>query len=259
MSPASPPKALLFDIGGVCVASPLKAILDFEHSQRIPVGWINYAIGAKSPSGPWQTIERGEAPLDAAWFAWFKKDLEDPLLWEEFHAKLNRGLGSVPPVPSVDVQNLFWYMMGIVRNRDEHMFSALQKLRASQKFVMAALSNNVTFPEGHPYNDLTPALADLMSQFDAVILSANVGLRKPEPRIFEVAVQQIDKIDRERSGMGVSPEEILFLDDIGENLKTATQLGFKTIKVRPGKIENAVKELEEATGESLVDKKGAKL
>lgn len=253
MSLAPPPKALVFDIGGVCVSSPFQAILDFERSQSIPVGWINYAIGSKSPSGAWHTIERGEATLDTDWFAWFKRDLEDPVVWEEFYLKINSAPWPIPPIPNINAEKLFWQIMERVRIRDEHMFLALQKLRASGRFVIVALSNTVNFPDGHPHNNPTPALADLMSQFDALILSSNVGIRKPESRIFQIAVQQIDKIVKSRGGNGVEPEEIVFLDDIGENLKTARQLGLETIKVRLGKVEDAVKELEVTTGMNLVE------
>ena len=50
---------------------------------------------------------------------------------------------------------------------------------------------------------------------------------------------------------GVKPEEILFLDDIGENLKAGKNAGFKTIKVNLGRAYEAVEELERVTGLQL--------
>ncbi|KKY17030.1 putative epoxide hydrolase [Diplodia seriata] len=74
----SRPKALLFDIGGVCVVSPFQAILDYERAHGIPVGWVNAAIAAAAPAGAWQRVERGEVPLDDAFFAAFAEDLAAP-------------------------------------------------------------------------------------------------------------------------------------------------------------------------------------
>ncbi len=51
--------------------------------------------------------------------------------------------------------------------------------------------------------------------------SCRVGIRKPDPRIFELILEKLQ----------VVPEEAIFLDDIGMNLKVAQKLGLKTIKV----------------------------
>lgn len=58
--------------------------------------------------------------------------------------------------------------------------------------------------------------------FDVVVESTKVGSRKPEQRIYEICLQQLD----------VKPEESVFLDDLGVNLKAAKQLGIRTIKVK---------------------------
>ena len=54
-----------------------------------------------------------------------------------------------------------------------------------------------------------------------VVESCRVGMRKPELRIYQHALEQLN----------VCPEDALFLDDLGSNLKTARQMGIKTIKV----------------------------
>ena len=51
--------------------------------------------------------------------------------------------------------------------------------------------------------------------------SCKVGYRKPHPKIYETCLDQL----------AVPPGEIVFLDDMGGNLKTAKQMGIKTIKV----------------------------
>lgn len=50
---------------------------------------------------------------------------------------------------------------------------------------------------------------------------------------------------------GVRAEEVVFLDDIGENLKAGRKMGFRTIKVNLGRAFEAVDELEEVTGMKL--------
>jgi epoxide hydrolase-like predicted phosphatase len=75
--------------------------------------------------------------------------------------------------------------------------------------------------------------------FDAVVESAVEGMRKPDPRIYELACERLD----------VKPAEAIFLDDIGRNLKTARQLGMATIKVDDP--DQALGELEALLGFAL--------
>ena len=66
----------------------------------------------------------------------------------------------------------------------------------------------------------------------------------------------LDEFDRKkRGGNGIEAGDILFLDDIGQNLKMAREVGMRTIRVQLGKTWRAVKELEEATGVELMDEK----
>lgn len=81
-------------------------------------------------------------------------------------------------------------------------------------------------------------------------------MRKPEPQIYELAIQRLDAFDREqRGGKGITSGDVLFLDDIGENLKAAATVkdgkdgeGMRTLKVTRGKTWRAVKELERLLG-----------
>ena len=58
-------------------------------------------------------------------------------------------------------------------------------------------------------------------RFDAVVESSKVGVRKPEPRFYEIACELL----------GVAPSQCVFLDDLGINLKPAAAMGMSTIKV----------------------------
>ena len=76
--------------------------------------------------------------------------------------------------------------------------------------------------------------------FDVFIESSVVGMRKPDPRIYELACREL----------GVTPARAAFLDDIGTNLKAARALGMATIKVV--EPEPALRELSELVGLALV-------
>ena len=78
-----------------------------------------------------------------------------------------------------------------------------------------------------------------MSLFEIVIESSKVGMRKPDPKIYELACQE----------MGIEPSEAIYLDDLGINLKPARALGMSTIKVLSA--DQAINELEQQLGLSL--------
>jgi putative hydrolase of the HAD superfamily len=75
--------------------------------------------------------------------------------------------------------------------------------------------------------------------FEEIIESSVVGVRKPEPRFYEIACERL----------GVRPEECVFLDDLGINLKPAKAMGMQTIKVVDPA--NALAELEMILGIAL--------
>ena len=61
--------------------------------------------------------------------------------------------------------------------------------------------------------------AQLAELFDAWVISAEVGLRKPDPAIYELAAERL----------GLAPPECVFIDDLGGNLKPAAALGMATV------------------------------
>ncbi|PKY08841.1 putative epoxide hydrolase [Aspergillus campestris IBT 28561] len=258
MADGKRPLGLLFDIGGVCVVSPMQAILDYELANNIPPGWVNFSISRTKPHGSWHKLERGDIKMDAEFFAGFNSDLRIPELWQQFHERLQKkqapgAVTSTPALPQVDAEWLFWEMMRVSRTPDTYMAPALKKLRASGQFVLGALSNTVIFPEGHPFNSDSNGVK---SQFDFFISSAHTGLRKPEPKIYEVAIKEMDTLAKKKGWKGMAPSDIVFLDDIGENLKGAKKAGMRTIKVNLGRTQDAVKELETITGLTLLEDPG---
>jgi epoxide hydrolase-like predicted phosphatase len=76
-------------------------------------------------------------------------------------------------------------------------------------------------------------LGSLQQEFDVFVESCKVGVRKPDRRIYALALREL----------GVPASEAIFLDDMGQNLKPARAMGMTTIKVEDPEI--ALAELEE--------------
>ncbi|KAG6055269.1 hypothetical protein E4U17_003096 [Claviceps sp. LM77 group G4] len=152
-------------------------------------------------------------------------------------------------------------MMTLAQQPDPWMAPALDILKQNGKYILGALSNTVVFPEGHPLHrrhEGQDAEDPLRKRFDVFISSAHVGVRKPEDRMYSLTVEMLDAFAKDHATTerdiqnswiaGVKSEDILFLDDIGENLKAAKRHGFRTLKVQLGRTEEAVEELERVTG-----------
>jgi putative hydrolase of the HAD superfamily len=118
------------------------------------------------------------------------------------------------------------------------MVTAVQRLHAAG-VPLALLSNNVAPMER------TGRLGDLLALFDAVVESSVEGVRKPEPAIYQRALQRLS----EAIGRAVPPADCAYLDDLGINLKPARAMGMHTIKV--GDPAAALAELSALTGLEL--------
>jgi epoxide hydrolase-like predicted phosphatase len=204
-------EAVIFDLGGVVLGSPLHAIAAFERERGIPAGFVNRVVMETAPRGAWSRLERGELTLDQ-FFPAFERDCEAAGHVLCARTMMERMAETVLPRPV--------------------MLEALQRLRA-RGLKTAALTNNWEV-EGR--EEGTRALR---AYFDAFVESSVVGLRKPDPRIYQLACDEL----------GVRPAEAVFLDDIGRNLKTARQLGMATIKVDDP--DQALAELEGLLGFAL--------
>ncbi|VUC36932.1 unnamed protein product [Clonostachys rosea] len=255
MSPSNQPRVLLFDIGGVCVKSPFQVILNYEVSLGIPPGWVNYSISRTAPHGSWHKVERGQMTIDKDFYKAFNQDLHDTARWRDFYlreqAKNPKLPKEVPQLPDVDGEWLFETMMSSSNFPDPWMFPALQKLKASGRYILAALSNTVVFPPGHALHRENYFDDPVRAIFDVFVSSAHVGLRKPDPAIYQLALELVNKNAKGRGLPSIAPSDVVFLDDIGENLKQAKNQGFGTIKVHLGKAYEAVDELEKITGLQL--------
>lgn len=207
--------------------------------------------------------------MDKSFFEGFSRDLHDAKRWESFYRReqtKNPALlpKEVPPVPDVDAEWLFNDMMRQSTAPDPWMYPALLNLKGSDHYILAACSNTVIFPPGHPLATEDHLDHPVKRLFDVFVSSAHVGLRKPDPKMYHLALEKVDEFARQNSQTtkgnvlgweeGVKAEDVVFLDDIGENLKAAKREGFRTIKVNLGRTYEAVDELEAITGLKLAGK-----
>ena len=193
-SPSSPnrPSAVFWDFGGVITTSPFAAFNRYESERGIPLDFIRSVNTHNPDDNAWARIERRE--ISAAEF--------DGLFAEESAALGHR-------VPGADVLGCLY---GDVQ---PEMVRALERIRDAG-LTQACLTNNVL--------DSTVARPDVltaMAIFDHVIESSKVGVRKPEPAFYELAC----------TTAGVDASTVVFLDDLGINLKPAKAMGMATIKV----------------------------
>ena len=208
-------RAVIFDVGGVIQESPLDFIRDYEARNDLPEGFIAGIVGnyAARPDGAWQRLERGELLLD-----------EFCRIFDSEIARLGYGVSTAAMM--LEMANYV-----VVRPR---MVEAVGRLRA-HGIRTAALTNNWLMEEKDEERE------DLKRRFDAFVESCRTGLRKPDPRIYELTCEMLE----------VLPAEAAFLDDIGANLKVAARLGMLTIKVTDP--DEALRELGREVGIELID------
>ena len=197
----------MFDFGGVITSSPFAAFERYEREQGLPAGFIR-RINATDPDvNAWARLERGELDVDG--FA------------EAFEAEATE-LGH-----PVDGRLVLAMLQGQVR---PEMVEAVR--RCAERFTTACLTNNFAADD----QPAPPDVVAIYELFDLVLESKTVGVRKPEPLFYEMACQALD----------VLPSDVVYLDDLGINLKPARAMGMHTIKVTdPGR---ALAELAAVTG-----------
>lgn len=192
-------EAVIWDFGGVFTSSPFEAFNRFEAERGLPKDLIR-TINATNPNtNAWALFERNE--IDTKGF--------DVMFLEESTA-----LGHA--VPGREVLPL---LSGSVRPR---MIEALKTCK--QHFKVGCITNNVV-SEHSPGQDqgqrMAGAMGQVMPLFDAIIESSKAGVRKPDPKIYQMMCELL----------GVTPSACIYLDDLGINCKPAAALGMKAIKV----------------------------
>ena len=187
--------AVLWDFGGVILSSPFDAFSRYEREHGLPVDFIRTVNATDPHTNAWARLERSD--ITAVEF-------------DEVFAAEAEQLGH--RVPGRDVLAL---LSGDVR---PDMVAALDRVREAG-YRTACLTNNMSGE--HKSAERGDTIAAIMARFDAIVESSKVGVRKPEPRFYEIACELLD----------VQPDRCVFLDDLGINLKPAAAMGMHTIKV----------------------------
>ena len=193
-------KAVLWDFGGVITGSPFEAFNRYEAERGLPRDFIR-GINATNPdTNAWAQLESNRiSPQEF-----------DALFAAEAEAAGHRVAGT-------DVLAL---LAGDIRPQ---MVRALKQIK--QRYRIACITNNVKGAGAGPgmagSRAGAAAVAEILQLFETVIESSVEGVRKPDPRIYQIACEK----------MGIKPSEAVFLDDLGINLKPARQMGMTTIKV----------------------------
>jgi putative hydrolase of the HAD superfamily len=207
-------EAVIFDFGGVLTSSPFEAFTRFETERGLPADIIRRTNAANHLENAWARFERAEVDIET---------------FDRLFAEESLALGA--EVRGRDVLPL---LQGDLR---PEMVEALKRIKA--QFKTGCITNNLPANAIGSLTGRSLYIAEVMVLFDHVIESAKIGLRKPDPRIYQLMVETL-KVD---------PNKCVYLDDLGVNLKPAREMGMTTIKVTSGA--QAIAELEKATGLKL--------
>jgi putative hydrolase of the HAD superfamily len=199
-------KAVIFDFGGVFTTSPIENFAVYEQKRGLPERFIGGVIKARLHDGAFARFERGEISLDAF------DDLfaaETRAAGHEITGRTLAGLLDVALKPP--------------------MAKALRLIKRAG-LATGCITNNFPAIDDGRRSARAAALADIFADFDHLIESSKVGVRKPEPEISQMML----------AALGLPAAACIFIDDLGVNLKPAQAMGMTTIKAPFGDITPAI-------------------
>ncbi|MEH6660623.1 MAG: HAD-IA family hydrolase [Parasphingorhabdus sp.] len=193
-------ETVIFDFGGVITSSPFEAFNRLEAEKGVPHDSVRRINSANPDDNAWARFERAE--LDGAGF-------------DEAFAAEARAIGI--ELRGADV---LARLAGDVR---PNMVATLDRLK-TEGFTISCITNNVPAGKGAGMamdDEKAAAVKDVMLRFDHIIESSKAGVRKPDPRIYQMMCEALN----------VEPAQCIYLDDLGINCKPAAALGMAAIKV----------------------------
>jgi putative hydrolase of the HAD superfamily len=189
-------RAAFFDFGGVILSSPFEAFNAYEERHGLPRDLIRTVNSTNPDTNAWARFERSDIGFDE--------------FCDLFEAEC-REQGQ-----EVAARDLMPLLAGEIRPA---MVEAVR--RCGEQLTTACLTNNWVSFTDLPADGRDEGRDEVLSLFDHLVESSRVGVRKPDPRFYEIACERAD----------VDPAEVVFLDDLGVNLKPAAAMGMTTIKV----------------------------
>jgi putative hydrolase of the HAD superfamily len=206
---------VIFDFGGVITSSPFEAFNRLERERGLPTDFIRRVNATRGDDNAWAKFERAE--IDARHF--------DTAFADEAKALGHELRG----------EDVLAVLAGDVRPRMVHALDWLKR----HGYHLGCITNNVPTGEGAGMArtaEKATQVADVMARFDCVIESSKVGIRKPDPKIYQM---MLDNFGKEGANC-------VYLDDLGINCKPAAALGMAAIKV--GGEDQALTDLADALG-----------
>lgn len=191
---------VIFDFGGVVTSSPFEAFNRMEAARGLPHNLVRTINATNPDDNAWARFERAEitaAQFDSAFAA-----------------------EALAAGAQLDGRDVIACLSGDVRMR---VIAAMDEL-LDRSFRLGCITNNVPAGKGAgmAFNEAKAAqVADAMTRFEHIIESSKAGVRKPDPRIYQMMCETL----------GVAPEQCVYLDDLGINCKPAAMLGMHAIKV----------------------------
>ncbi|MCY3839945.1 MAG: HAD-IA family hydrolase [Gammaproteobacteria bacterium] len=211
-------EAVLWDFGGVFTTSPFEAFNRFEASRGLPDNFIRTVNSANIHDNAWARFESSEIDVDE---------------FDEAFRREAEALGH-----SVRGKDVLTLLAGEFRPRMARVLTECKR-----HYKVGCITNNMkntptqpALSAPAPNPERAARTAAILDEFDVVVESSVEGIRKPDPRIYRLACDRL----------GVVPENAVFLDDLGINLKPARAMGMITIKVVTE--DQAIADLERATG-----------
>jgi putative hydrolase of the HAD superfamily len=211
-------EAVIWDFGGVFTSSPFEAFNRLEAELGAPKDHIRRVNAANPHENAWALFERNEI---------------DPARFDELFLEESTALGFA--IRGADVLPR---LSGELRPR---MVAALKACKAAG-FKVGCITNNVVSMHSPGQDEgqrAAGAMGQVMPLFDAIIESSKAGIRKPDPRIYQMMCELL----------AVKPEACVYLDDLGINCKPAAGLGMTAIKVVD--VDQTLADLSAATGLSF--------
>jgi epoxide hydrolase-like predicted phosphatase len=204
-------EAVLWDVGGVFLPSPFTKIRSHATEQGLDGDELLALVFGpyhEDTDHPWHQLERGQMTFDACNAALVALAAEEGIDVDPMAVLMNMGSGGLT----------------IVR---EDVVAAAVAAKAGGRRAAIVTNNIKEFSDG--WRGL---FDDLDAMADVIVDSSAVGLRKPDPAIFHLALEQLG---------GVAPEAAVFLDDAPGNIAAAEALGIHAILVeddhRPALLE----------------------
>ncbi len=188
-------RALICDFGGVLTSPLAEGFHAYEEESGVTMEQLGLAMAAA-------TEQHGEHPL----FALERGEISE----EEFGRRLEAHLE--PGFDLVRLRELYFERL----RPNRPMIDYVGELRA-RGLGTALCTNNV-----REWEPLWRAMAPIDDIFELVVDSAFVGMRTPDPEIYELTVQRL----------GVPAAECLFVDDFEHNCEAAREFGMSAVMYR---------------------------